>query len=143
MKIHQEERELPVYELTIAKNAPRLTKAPADRDCSVVAPPEVPCHDFSGGWDGLTGRSVSMEEFAARLSRYPGRVVVDKTGLDGLYDIKTGAFWVPFPGTPDPGTPTIFDMLQDQFGLKLKAAKDPVKVLVVDLQHSNLQRIEG
>ncbi len=61
MKIHQEERELPVYELTIAKNAPRLTEgATAERGhCSVGAPPsEVPCHDFSGGWDGLTGRSV-------------------------------------------------------------------------------------
>jgi len=132
MKIHQEDRELPVYELTVEKKGPRLTKAPADRDCSVVVAGAVPCHNFTGGWDGLTGRSVSMEDFASRLSRYPGRVVVDKTGLDGLYDIKTGEFWMPFPGAPDPGSPTIFNMLQDQFDLQLKAAKAPVKVLIVD-----------
>ncbi len=82
---------------------------------------------------GLTGRSVSMADFAHRLSRYTGPAVVDKTGLDGLYDIKTSDFWMPFPDTKDPGSiPTIFDMLQDQFGLKLRASKDPVDVLVVD-----------
>jgi bla regulator protein blaR1 len=132
LKIHEDYKELPVFELTIAKNGPRLTKAPTDRDCSVVVEPEVPCHNFSGGFGhGLTGRSVSMEDFAVRLSRYTGRPVVDKTGLDGLYDIKTGDFWMPFPDTPDPGTPTLFEML-DQLGIKLKAAKAPVKVLVVD-----------
>jgi len=134
LKAHAEQKELPAYELTIGKGGPKLTKAPDDRDCSVVAVPEVPCHNFSGGFgSGLTGRSVSMADFAARLSRYTGDVVVDKTGLDGLYDIKTSDFWMPFPDAKDPGSvPTIFDMLQNQFGLKLKAGKDPVNVLVID-----------
>ena len=40
---------------------------------------------------------------------------------------------MPFPDAKDPGSvPTIFDMLQNQFGLKLKAGKDPVNVLVID-----------
>jgi uncharacterized protein (TIGR03435 family) len=132
LKIHPENRELPVYELVVAKGGPRLTKAPAERDCTAIAAPDVSCHDFSGGFDGLTGRSVTMTDFAARLSRYPGRIVVDKTGLDGLYDIKTGEFMMPFPDTPESQLPTIFNMLESQLGLSLKTAKDPVKVLVVD-----------
>jgi hypothetical protein len=94
LKAHAEQKELPVYELTIAKAGPKLTKEPRDRDCSV-------------------GCGV-------------GR-------LDGLYDIKTSNFWMPFPDSKDPGSvPAIFDMLQNQFGLRPKAGKDPVSVLIID-----------
>ncbi len=131
MKIHEEMRPLQVFELTVAKGGPRLAKAPADRDCSVVPAGEPRCHDFTGA-NGLTGRSVSMAEFASRLSRYPGHIVVERRNLVVLYDVQTGEFWVPFPDAKDPGTPTLFHMLEDKFGLQLKAAKDPVRVLVVD-----------
>jgi bla regulator protein blaR1 len=134
LRLHQEYKEIPVYELTVAKSGSRLTSAPRDRDCSIVSESEVPCHNFSGGFDGLTGRSVSMDDLAVRLSRYAGAIVVDKTGLDGLFDIKTGGFYMPFPDVQDDQktVPALSDMLQDQLGLKLKTGKNPVKVFVID-----------
>jgi bla regulator protein BlaR1 len=135
LSLHQEYKEVPVYELTVARSGAKLTRAPADRDCSRVGAPEVPCHNFSGGFGtGLTGRSVSMADLAVRLTRYAGAIVVDKTGLDGLFDIKTGDFYMPFPDAQnDPkAVPTMFDMLQDQLGLKLRAGKNQVKVLMID-----------
>ena len=133
MKLHVENRPQPVFELESAKKGPKLTKAPADRDCAKVIAGEPLCHEFRGGFgSGLTGRSVTMNELATRLSRYTGRPVVNRTGIDGEFDVKTSDFWMPFPDAKDPGVPTIFQMLEEQFGLQLKSAKDPVQVLVVD-----------
>ena len=134
LKIRRESKELSVLELTVAKGGPKLTNAPGDRDCSSAAGADVPCHNFVGGFGmGLTGRSVSMTDFATRLTRYAGSVVVDKTGLDGLYDIKTSDFWMPFPDAQESrSVPTMFDMLEGQLGLKLRAGKAPVQALVVD-----------
>jgi uncharacterized protein (TIGR03435 family) len=69
-----------------------------------------------------------------------GRTVVDKTGLEGTYDIAltfapdTDAVPAPPPsGTPtDPSGPSLFTALQEQLGLKLQAGKGPVEVIVVD-----------
>lgn len=133
MKLHVEDRPQPVFELVKAKKGAKLTRAPTDRDCSKVIPGEPLCHEFRGGFgSGLTGRSVTMDELAIRLSRYTGRPVVNKTGIDGMFDVKTGDFWMPFPDAKDPGVPTIFRMLEEQLGLQLKSAKDPLQVLIVD-----------
>ena len=134
LKVHIATKEVPVYELTVSKKGATLTKAPDDRDCSVIDTAAIPCHNFTGGFgSGLTGRSVTMADLATRLSRYAGPMVIDKTGIVGDYDVKLSDFWVPFPDTKSPGPgPTLFDAVQDQLGLKLKAAKDPVIVLITD-----------
>ena len=60
-----------------------------------------------------------------------GRVVVDKTGLTGKYDVELK--WTPDEqqGTADAG-PTLFTAIQEQLGLKLEPAKGPVDSFVVD-----------
>jgi uncharacterized protein (TIGR03435 family) len=74
-----------------------------------------------------------MAEFAQFLSttNLVGRIVVDKTGLSGNYDIELK--WTPDDqqGTPDAG-PTLFTALEEQLGLKLVPAKGPVDTFVVD-----------
>lgn len=134
LRLHQENKEIPVYELTVATHGAKLTSAPRDRDCSIVSEPEVPCHSFSGGFAGLAGRSVTMDDFAVRLSRYTGLLVINKTGLHGLFDIRTGPFYMPFTDVPDDQqkAPRLADMLQGQFGLDLKAGKSPVRVFAID-----------
>ena len=70
------------------------------------------------------------------------RPVVNKTGLDGLYDLKL--HWKPpsrpgapaadnafFPVTDDSGPP-IFTVVQEQLGPKLVPARGPVEVVIVD-----------
>jgi uncharacterized protein (TIGR03435 family) len=71
-----------------------------------------------------------------------GRVVIDKTGISGRYDVAIK--WTPETGSapansgteggvtaPDSG-PSIFTAIQEHLGLKLESANGPVQVLVID-----------
>jgi uncharacterized protein (TIGR03435 family) len=71
-----------------------------------------------------------------------GRLVVDRTGLTGTYDLDLT--WtpdqppsernaIPMPTAPiDPNGPSLFTALQEQLGLKLESARGPVPVLMID-----------
>jgi uncharacterized protein (TIGR03435 family) len=81
-----------------------------------------------------------MENLAQFLSGLQSRVVHDKTGLKGEYDMELS--WTPDqlptgPGDPDtvrpdPNGPSIFTALQEQLGLRLEPSKDQVEILVID-----------
>ena len=75
-----------------------------------------------------------MEELAAALSSQLDRMVIDKTGLTGAYDLH--ATWArdaaPAADVDAPALPTVFTALEEQAGLKLVPAKGPVQVLVID-----------
>jgi len=94
---------------------------------------------------GYTGRfeaeGVTTKDLAQSLTRTLagelGRVVVDKTGLTGRYDLTLK--WTPdtgpppmLNGEPDTSAPNIVTAIQEQLGLKLESTKAPVEVLVVD-----------
>ena len=70
-----------------------------------------------------------METFARNLASTAGRVVVDRTGLTGLFDLD-------LEFTPDQAADTtgasLFTALQEQLGLRLEAQRAPVDVLVID-----------
>ena len=101
------------------------------------------------GRGNLQAAAMNVTNIVQSLSSLVGRVIVDKTGLTGLYDVKlqwtpdpapagiAGAFG-PGPGSPeaappmDSNGPSIFTALQEQLGLKLDSAKGPVDVIVVD-----------
>ena len=73
-----------------------------------------------------------MPGFAGMISRTVGRMVFDRTGLRGRYDLSLR---FRFPGqTADDADapPEIFTALQEQLGLKLEATRGPVDVLVID-----------
>jgi uncharacterized protein (TIGR03435 family) len=93
----------------------------------------------------LLGGGVPMSRLASQiLSQLTGRVVVDRTGLTGGYDIDLK--WTPTPdqlppGPPPPGVeppsidlngPSLFTALQEQLGLKLDSERGPVEVLVIE-----------
>jgi uncharacterized protein (TIGR03435 family) len=71
-----------------------------------------------------------MASFAKSLSGEVHRPVVDKTGLDGNYDL--GFNWSPDDSAPDAIGSSIFTALEEQLGLKLQSSKGPVETLVVD-----------
>lgn len=84
----------------------------------------------------IVGDGVSMADLARVLSQQIGRPIADETGLKGAYDFKLN--WTPdmdtnstAASTVDSG-PSIFTAVQEQLGLRLEAAKVPVRVLVVD-----------
>jgi uncharacterized protein (TIGR03435 family) len=134
--VHWETRELPVYALVTAKNGPSLEK-------STLPDGET---DVTSSDGRFTARGITLEELCKRLtnelSRDLGRVVIDKTGLGGRYDVAIK--WAPLAASspadgrsdssaaaPDTG-PSIFTAIQEQLGLKLESQKGPVEILVID-----------
>jgi uncharacterized protein (TIGR03435 family) len=127
IKSHIEVKTLPVYELTVLKGTPKF-KPSASQDP----------HDFSINLNGhdndmaLTAKAVSMSGLADALADRVHRIVLDKTGLTGQYDIELK--WSPddvVDADPDKAI-SIFTALQEQLGLKLQSTHGPVNTLAVD-----------
>jgi len=89
----------------------------------------------------LIGRSVTMAQLVDRLSGFPvlGRDVIDRTGLEGRFDMEVR--WMPpvrlpsndtADSTPVVSGPSIFEALERQLGLKLNATRGPIHTLVID-----------
>ena len=151
VKVHRETRVLPVYEMTLATPG-KLMQAncivfdPGDPQPAPAQDQQPPryCGASSEGRKGLDwtldGAGMKMAELANTLSfLIGGRTVVDKTGYRGTFDAHLR--WTPgqgevgagnVPASPDDVSESIFTVLQEQLGLKLKTGKDQVKVLVVD-----------
>src|ERR1035441_5739432 len=108
---HAEMRQLPVYELVVAKHAKLQEAQPGPGGTSM-------------GSGQLTCKGCNVSILADMLSQSLQRDVVDDTGLTGMYDIKLQ--WSDSTG------PSLFTALEEQLGLKLNSAKGPVKTLVVD-----------
>lgn len=149
---HVETRERPTYELVRANPggplSPGLEKV--DVDCEVLREarrrgekPDLkklpsglfPCDMSMRGGAGMEIRSGGsrMADFARSIQSGTGRIIIDKTGLDGFY-----AFTLTYMGTPSPNSdvPSLFTALPEQLGLRLQSATAPVRVLVID----NIQR---
>ena len=146
-----EMKELPVYELVVAKGGLKCAQdasPPAIADMSrprfrwsaAPAPPPPP-----PGWVPPSAeearrmtQSLHMRTkgwpfwlVVAALSHQPeldGRTVVDKTGLEGSFDCEMT--WSQ-AGSDGPG-PSLFTAVQNDLGLKLEPAKGIVEVLVVE-----------
>jgi uncharacterized protein (TIGR03435 family) len=74
--------------------------------------------------------NISMPAFAARLSSWLGRPVVDRTGIEGSFDFEFQS------GDDDPQSSIdIADSILTSIkgiGLSLKSARGPVETIVVD-----------
>ena len=76
-----------------------------------------------------------MRFLANGLTTYAGRLVVDRTGLEGPFDFDLTYAPAGRGGTPPPASddrPSIFVAVQEQLGLKLEPAVERVDVLVID-----------
>jgi len=127
---HIELKTLPVYELVVAKNGPKL-------QVSKVAPDATGPGDFDVHNTDMTATGVMMPDFATNISYPLDRTVIDKTGLTGRYDFRLQ--WTPdnvANNAADNGAadapPTIFTAIEEQLGLKLQPGKGPVNTLVID-----------
>jgi uncharacterized protein (TIGR03435 family) len=119
LAVHQEIRVRPAYDLVVAKGGSKLQ------------PSQSNGKSIGTGRSYFNGQGLSMILIAEELSLITGRIVVDKTGLTDRYDLKLQ--WTPddAPAT-DNSAPSLFTAIQEQLGLKLEPAKEPVSVLVID-----------
>jgi uncharacterized protein (TIGR03435 family) len=130
LAVHWETRELPIYALVVAKSKPLLQPAKH---------PDGGSHT-SASTGTFSAEGVTMTDLARsltqELSGELGRVIVDKTGIEGRYDVALK--WTPDEGQPsaDNGSvdagPSLLTAIQEQLGLKLESSKGPVQVLVID-----------
>jgi uncharacterized protein (TIGR03435 family) len=159
LKAHREKRDVPIYALVLARAGkslgPRLRRsqftsetlrqqdAKLSRENPATFKP-LECGLASGRRLGDCG--TTMATLATRLPIYVGRIVVDRTGLTGLYQYDLRFSDQPIPGAGpgggfpfpvsspggDPEAPTLFTALEEQLGLKLVPQTAPVDVLVID-----------
>ena len=159
LRVHRETRELPVYALTFAKNDRTFGQGlrASTVDCAAVmrgrgarggpppgAPPpgERPQCGMRVAPNQVLAGGVSLAQLTQILSQFTQRIVLDRTGLDGNFDIdltftpERMPQGPPPPGAPpltiDPNGPSLFTALQEQLGLKLESERAPVEVLVID-----------
>jgi uncharacterized protein (TIGR03435 family) len=146
LAVHLDKKEMQIYELTVAKNGPKM-KTSVDDPAVEPAMPERP-RLFT---NKMQAGKVTMEEFAQSLSSAMRQTVLDATGLKGKYD--AGLYWIGTgagmgrgrdggfpspdgnapPQVADPARgPDIFDALRTQLGLELKQKKGPVDIVVID-----------
>jgi uncharacterized protein (TIGR03435 family) len=166
LKFHREKKDLPVYALVPGKGPLKLKEVQPDQAQGKA--PE-PINIAAGGsaagvsenlgngssWSFVPNRfeatKLSMDTFARSLERFADRPIVDRTGLNGLYDFT-------FDINPEDyrpmlirsaiaaGVPLSLQALRlvegtssaplsdalEQVGLRLDARKEPLDVIVVD-----------
>jgi len=150
LKAHFETRVLPVYELVPAKGGLKITEVPAPpeskpRDPSIhirpgdTLPPGTMMTTMnSNGILVLNGHAIKMQSLAHTIS-FAGaaevgtRPIVDHSGFTGYFDIKDLTWAALNANTANaPDAPSLTGALQENLGLKLVSAKDPIEVLVID-----------
>jgi uncharacterized protein (TIGR03435 family) len=166
LTVHNETKDAPIYGLIVGRSdgklGPSLKKSETDCAAQFAAgrgrgrgpmppppgPPQpgesIPC-GVRIGPGALTMGGAPLSQFANSLGMFAGRIVLDRTGLAGNYDINLT--WTPDqmaqrpPGAPDPlvngvavdpNGPSLFTAVQEQLGLKLDSQRGPVETLVVD-----------
>jgi len=152
--LHKDTKEFSVYELTVAKDGPKLKPSPIDPDYKPLAegtplrnnadedgfpillPGQRDAERFGNGVVHSTFRMSTMSDFVTDLESLINLAngdsplspvhVVDRTGLTGQCR--------PAQGAADPGSsaPSLFTALEKQLGLKLEHSKQPLDVIVID-----------
>ena len=144
LKVHWEKRDGAVGHLVVAKKGARLVEAKAgtrtEEQKAIWGDGPMPrmyqrSDKAAGHGYEFVGQGCSMSDLAEYLAGQFERPVFDRTGLTGTYD-----FVLRYHGIHqgdrrvddlDP-VPSLDVSLEDTLGLKLEAARGPVKVLVID-----------
>jgi uncharacterized protein (TIGR03435 family) len=158
LAVHREQRQLPIYALTLAardgRPGPQLR--PSAAQCAPMTPPKglPPPPPPPGTMDTvslmvaptlrrcpsmfMTGhvsaRAVSLDVLAMELTQLTGRPVVNRTGLSGEFDIDL-SYAPDLNAAPPPGTataPELTTAVREQLGMRLDPGRGPVEVLVID-----------
>ena len=129
LKQHSETRTMRVYELTVAKDGPKI-KPVAEGESHAGAG-----YHFHGDMRQFADLlAVQFSIPAAQDPSVPVRAggpvipVLDRTGLDGIYDFSADMH-------PEPGTDAFTGwqrVLEEQLGLRIESRKADVEVRVVD-----------
>jgi uncharacterized protein (TIGR03435 family) len=148
LKARVEKKDQPAYALVVAspdrKLGPGLVRSAVD--CAEIMaklmkgerPAGGPQCGFGPYPRRLVARAVTMADLASYLSTLVKRPVLDRTGLQGNFDLEVEGVEVVQPGPPGPSTrpsdttQSIVETLPEQLGLKLEDSMGPVEIVVVE-----------
>ncbi len=116
--VHQETKELPVYELALGKGKLRLERAES---------PAVK-NDWSIEGGQRFAKSMNMATLAVYITQTLRTPVIDNTGLDGYYNFP---FDLSREETLRDAAPSVFS-IADDLGLTLNPGKASFDIVVVD-----------
>jgi uncharacterized protein (TIGR03435 family) len=152
LKLHREAKSNDVYELTVAKDGPKLKPA-RENGCVVFdrnhppiqtagQPGPILCGSVranpEGGADIL---GVTMPDLCRQLSAYVDRKILDKTGVKGIFDVHLDlslADLVSSGAAPDSLSPSIagdggpIASAVKKLGLQMRSGKSTGEILVID-----------
>jgi uncharacterized protein (TIGR03435 family) len=149
LAVHTETQEREAYALVHAREdrrlGPQLTRSTQQCQVEIEAGPlrapvrrvtedGKPVCSMMQGPAAIRGGGLTMTFLAGAITVYAGRMVVDRTGLEGPFDFELTYAPAARGGGPPPSDdrPSIFTAVQEQLGLTLEPAIAPVEVLVID-----------
>jgi uncharacterized protein (TIGR03435 family) len=120
LMMHREMKDLPVYELAVARGGAKIKESADDARpvARITAGPVI----------RMAAVSKSMEDLAQMLTLQMDRPVVDKTGMKGYYDFTVEAE----NSALDPFRVTVLSAIREQLGLSLNAVNEATDVWVID-----------
>ncbi len=149
LAVHAETRPIPVYALVLARADGQLgpnLRPSSLTNCNPPTPPapgtppppappqldgvDIPACGTSTNSGILRAGGVPLDSFTRNMANAAGRIIIDKTGLTGAFDMVLR--FNPDPNNPSSDLPTLFAAVQEQLGLKFDAQTAPTEVLVVD-----------
>lgn len=126
LRVHHEIRNLPIDILTIAPGGPKLKEMPKTNPSGGLSGRSSK-HQFKLSAEGV----VPIATLVTALQQSLNEVVVDKTGLTGMYTFSLE--WSDGPAVGGaPQLPTLATALEQVLGLKLDKGKQDFDVLVID-----------
>jgi len=118
LRIRRESRIMPIYELVAPPGGVKLQRSEPD---------QVSGMNVVNG--SFVFHRITLQEFAAQLSDFAAfdRPVLDRTGMEGYFDITLGSAATATRNEPD----SMFFAVE-AVGLRLNPRKGPIEILIVD-----------
>jgi len=157
LSAHYEPREEASFDLVFARADHKLGPQMKPSTCTPPtlppgtpppAPPQGPttpptgaevmarCSGFMSTGGKMFAPHTTVAVIASFLRADAGRLIVDKTGLEGFFDVEFSYSTARSATTATPADPNdppeLFTAVQEQLGLKLEPSKAQVEVLVID-----------
>jgi bla regulator protein blaR1 len=141
LKYHIEDREMPVFALTVGPRGHKLILGENGK-CKDEIKAGNRCGDLPGAPFGTSMYNMPIGALITGIGQRAGRPIIDRTGLTGRYDLILS--WVPagmrfddlnLEGVPKEFRPedvSLSEALERQAGLKLEPTRAPMPVLVID-----------
>jgi uncharacterized protein (TIGR03435 family) len=148
LAVHPETRPIPVYALILARSDGRFgptlrqslakcdTRNPPAPGAPLPQPPpplggvDLPACGTNTNRGVLRAAGIELEAFTRNMAGAAGRIIVDKTGLTGTFDMVLR--FNPDANDSSSDLPSLFAAVQEQLGLKLEPQTAPAEVLVID-----------